>query len=220
MNLDELAKNVMSGEEGLQFMQNPSSNSMFLENTNHGTLCNKSSTVDENHNQEIKHYSLQPQLSSTLGLEDFLIRANVIKNRNKFDDQPQMEPKFYQQINDMMMPMPIQCYSDIGFENHQSMDVVNNYSEKTTNMAMTTVTTSNDCYLSGERKRTFANEKMEKNIERRQRRMIKNRESAARSRARKQAYTKQLEQEVLELRNTNNWLKKQKVTHSNFLGLY
>lgn len=190
MNLDELAKNVMSGEEGLQFMQNPSSNSMFLENTNHGTLCNKSSTVDEmcreNHNQKIiKHYSLEPQLSSTLGhetsLEDFLISANVIKNGNRFDNQPLMEPKFHQQINDMIMPMPIQFYSDIDFENHQSMNVVN---KKITNMAMTT--TSNDSHLSGERKRTFTDEKMEKSIERRQRRMIKNRESAARSRAKKQ----------------------------------
>ncbi|KAF5789122.1 putative transcription factor bZIP family [Helianthus annuus] len=38
---------------------------------------------------------------------------------------------------------------------------------------------------------------VEKVVERRQRRMIKNRESAARSRARKQAYTMELEAEVV-----------------------
>ncbi|KAK9269811.1 hypothetical protein L1049_025384 [Liquidambar formosana] len=40
--------------------------------------------------------------------------------------------------------------------------------------------------------------------------MIKNRESAARSRARKQAYTNQLEHQVLQLRKTNSRLRKQK----------
>ncbi|GMI74558.1 abscisic acid responsive element-binding factor 1 [Hibiscus trionum] len=41
---------------------------------------------------------------------------------------------------------------------------------------------------------------LEKVVERRQRRMVKNRESAARSRARKQAYTLQLEAEVAQLK--------------------
>ncbi|XP_039134180.1 bZIP transcription factor 27-like [Dioscorea cayenensis subsp. rotundata] len=45
--------------------------------------------------------------------------------------------------------------------------------------------------------------------DRRQRRMIKNRESAARSRARKQAYTKQLEKEIASLADENSRLKKE-----------
>ncbi|KAL3696089.1 hypothetical protein R1sor_010165 [Riccia sorocarpa] len=49
----------------------------------------------------------------------------------------------------------------------------------------------------------------EKTVERRQRRMIKNRESAARSRARKQAYTVELEAEVNQLKDENQRLKKQ-----------
>ncbi|KAK9290453.1 hypothetical protein L1049_008623 [Liquidambar formosana] len=48
---------------------------------------------------------------------------------------------------------------------------------------------------------------VEKVVERRQRRMIKNRESAARSRARKQAYTVELEAELNQLREENNHLK-------------
>ncbi|KAK9066740.1 hypothetical protein SSX86_014063 [Deinandra increscens subsp. villosa] len=49
---------------------------------------------------------------------------------------------------------------------------------------------------------------IEKVVERRQRRMIKNRESAARSRARKQAYTMELEAEVSELKQKNQELKR------------
>ncbi|KAL2644143.1 hypothetical protein R1flu_011730 [Riccia fluitans] len=52
----------------------------------------------------------------------------------------------------------------------------------------------------------------EKTVERRQRRMIKNRESAARSRARKQAYTVELEAEVTQLKEENNKLKRQQLT--------
>lgn len=49
---------------------------------------------------------------------------------------------------------------------------------------------------------------LEKVVERRQRRMIKNRESAARSRARKQAYTLELEAEVAKLKETNQELQR------------
>lgn len=49
---------------------------------------------------------------------------------------------------------------------------------------------------------------VDKVVERRQRRMIKNRESAARSRARKQAYTMELEQEVQKLKEENQELRK------------
>ncbi|XP_068661735.1 protein ABSCISIC ACID-INSENSITIVE 5-like [Aristolochia californica] len=52
---------------------------------------------------------------------------------------------------------------------------------------------------------------VEKVIERQQRRMIKNRESAARSRARKQAYTVELEAELDQLRMENVRLKKEQL---------
>ncbi|KAG2663663.1 hypothetical protein I3760_16G043600 [Carya illinoinensis] len=53
-----------------------------------------------------------------------------------------------------------------------------------------------------------SNGAVEKVVERRQRRMIKNRESAARSRARKQAYTMELEAEVAKLKEENEELRK------------
>ncbi|XP_078444360.1 abscisic acid responsive elements-binding factor 2 isoform X2 [Wolffia australiana] len=52
---------------------------------------------------------------------------------------------------------------------------------------------------------------VEKVVERRQRRMIKNRESAARSRARKQAYTLELEAEIAKLKKQNEELLKKQV---------
>ncbi|XP_075108727.1 ABSCISIC ACID-INSENSITIVE 5-like protein 6 isoform X1 [Nicotiana tabacum] len=52
---------------------------------------------------------------------------------------------------------------------------------------------------------------LEKVVERRRKRMIKNRESAARSRARKQAYTLELEAEVEKLKEINKELHKKQV---------
>ncbi|KAJ8763592.1 hypothetical protein K2173_002475 [Erythroxylum novogranatense] len=52
------------------------------------------------------------------------------------------------------------------------------------------------------------NTALEKVVERRQRRMIKNRESAARSRARKQAYTMELEAEIAKLKELNRELQR------------
>ncbi|XP_077241169.1 ABSCISIC ACID-INSENSITIVE 5-like protein 2 isoform X2 [Tasmannia lanceolata] len=57
---------------------------------------------------------------------------------------------------------------------------------------------------------------VEKTVERKQKRMIKNRESAARSRARKQAYTNELEIKVNRLEEENERLKKKEVGISSF----
>ncbi|KAL6532841.1 ABSCISIC ACID-INSENSITIVE 5-like protein 2 [Orobanche gracilis] len=59
------------------------------------------------------------------------------------------------------------------------------------------------------RKRAGPTDIVEKSVERRQKRMIKNRESAARSRARKQAYTNDLEYKVSRLKEENKRLKRQ-----------
>ncbi|XP_062111839.1 ABSCISIC ACID-INSENSITIVE 5-like protein 2 isoform X2 [Humulus lupulus] len=61
------------------------------------------------------------------------------------------------------------------------------------------------------RKRVAPEDVVEKTVERRQKRMIKNRESAARSRARRQAYTHELENKVSRLEEENEKLRRQKV---------
>ncbi|TKY49811.1 ABSCISIC ACID-INSENSITIVE 5 protein 2 [Spatholobus suberectus] len=60
------------------------------------------------------------------------------------------------------------------------------------------------------KKRGTSEDMVEKTVERRQKRMIKNRESAARSRARKQAYTTELEHKVSLLEEENEKLRRQK----------
>ncbi|KAD6119639.1 hypothetical protein E3N88_10910 [Mikania micrantha] len=66
-----------------------------------------------------------------------------------------------------------------------------------------------DRQMSG-KKRFASGDVMEKTVERRQKRMIKNRESAARSRARKQAYTHELENKVSRLEEENERLRREK----------
>ncbi|KAJ7972014.1 ABSCISIC ACID-INSENSITIVE 5-like protein 2 [Quillaja saponaria] len=60
------------------------------------------------------------------------------------------------------------------------------------------------------RKRVASGDVVEKTVERRQKRMIKNRESAARSRARRQAYTQELEIKVSRLEEENERLRRQR----------
>uniref|UniRef100_A0A0D9V708 BZIP domain-containing protein n=1 Tax=Leersia perrieri TaxID=77586 RepID=A0A0D9V708_9ORYZ len=67
-----------------------------------------------------------------------------------------------------------------------------------------------DSQTPGRKRGMFSGDVADKLIERRQKRMIKNRESAARSRARKQAYTNELENKVSRLEEENVRLKRQK----------
>ncbi|CAM8878791.1 unnamed protein product [Rhodiola kirilowii] len=60
------------------------------------------------------------------------------------------------------------------------------------------------------RKRNSSMEVVEKSVERRHKRMIKNRESAARSRSRKQAYTNELESKVSRLEEENERLRRKR----------
>ncbi|KAI4388482.1 hypothetical protein MLD38_000805 [Melastoma candidum] len=58
-------------------------------------------------------------------------------------------------------------------------------------------------------KRGSGNSSADDSEDKRRRRLMKNRESADRSRARKQAYTNELENEVAHLRKENAWLRSQ-----------
>ncbi|KAL8117592.1 hypothetical protein AgCh_015466 [Apium graveolens] len=76
--------------------------------------------------------------------------------------------------------------------------------------------TLSDTQIPG-RKRNASGDVVEKNVERRQKRMIKKRESAARSRAYYvilQAYTHELENKVQRLEEENERLKRQHVSFS------
>ncbi|CAH1451286.1 unnamed protein product [Lactuca virosa] len=68
------------------------------------------------------------------------------------------------------------------------------------------------------RKRVTSGDVIEKTVERRKKRMIKNRESAARSRARKQTYTHELENKISRLEEENERLRRQKLMTSTTLS--
>ncbi|KAK3025682.1 hypothetical protein RJ639_042022 [Escallonia herrerae] len=219
-----------------EVIQNPSSSSssssppLFRGNiTFHGKLSKK--TVDEVWEHVNAAYGHDPSVQSqpTLGettLEDFLVRR---ENQNGFvTPQPvleinpivvvkqvpellwlQMHDTLHQAVLESNFQVSQFCFKNPVMEN-------NGYSDNQLALpilpvqAAAATTDSATSEVGVERKRQFHDGTMEKTIEKRQRRMIKNRESAARSRARKQAYTNQLEHEVCQLGRINNWLKKLK----------
>ncbi|CAL0299192.1 unnamed protein product [Lupinus luteus] len=77
------------------------------------------------------------------------------------------------------------------------------YSETVATMSLS------DTQTLGQKRVASGNVVVEKTVERKQKRMIKNRESAARSRARKQAYTQELEIKVSRLEEENERLRRQ-----------
>lgn len=174
--------------------------------------------------------TLEENQQLTLGevtLEDFLLTAGVVaegsserKNEGSFANtdgssstlqmsmsqqrqwvqylQPQSQyPQ--QNLMNVYMEMPQQM-SMVGGNSVISMDVSN--PEDQMCLPSSLIGTCG-------RKRSVSEGNMNKTVERRQKRMIKNRESAARSRARKQAYTNELEHKVSCLEEENERLRKQ-----------
>ncbi|KAB2076510.1 hypothetical protein ES319_A06G045800v1 [Gossypium barbadense] len=213
--------------------------SFFLGNINfNGTLSKK--TVDEVWKEIVNNGGgnvnamdnrfVQHQL--TLGettLEDFLVRAGVINGGIQdgvihpqqfmaIDPMPvvsqqadwlQFQMAAVQQQQQMTMMDSNLNVPESVYEN-QVVDVGYHENQLAITMPMPAMSaTSSDSQPTAARKHRYS-DVMEKTIERRQKRMIKNRESAARSRARKQAYTNQLELEVDQLKKMNSWLKRQK----------
>lgn len=83
------------------------------------------------------------------------------------------------------------------------------YPDSQINISSPTLGALSDSHMTGG-KQVVSGDITDKLVDRRQKRMIKNRESAARSRARKQAYTNELENKVSRLEEENKRLKKQK----------
>ncbi|KAK6246122.1 Basic-leucine zipper domain - like 10 [Theobroma cacao] len=216
-----------------------SSASFFLGNFNlNGTLRKK--TVDEVWKEIVDHGNVNAmdnqfvQQQLTLGettLEDFLVRAGVINTASQngvLDPQQfmaidpvavvsqqadwlQFQMATVQQQQQQQMTMMDSNFNvpDSSVYEGQVVDVGYPKNQLAMTMLPAMSATSQDSQATTARKRRCS-DVMEKTIERRQKRMIKNRESAARSRARKQAYTNQLEVEVDQLRKMNSWLKRQK----------
>jgi ABA responsive element binding factor len=241
MNLDELLKSVWSVEtnQGMSGIEYGSVTERHVSSV--GQIASASSlsqdlskkTVDELW-QDIKQGSKKSvDRQSTLGemtLEDFLVKAGVVSESAKKNPGPDMDtvmnlPPQQQQPHWMhyqipsVQPQPppqqqnmLNVYMPPGHQSIPIMDASAGYTDGQITMSPSPVMGAlSDTQQTPGRKRGEPEDVVEKTVERRQKRMIKNRESAARSRARKQAYTHELEHKVERLEQENERLKRQKM---------
>ncbi|KAL2465848.1 ABSCISIC ACID-INSENSITIVE 5-like protein 2 [Abeliophyllum distichum] len=239
MNVDELLNSVWTAEANNQAMEvvdydptfgQPALDSSLNPQLSFRLFTDLNKTVDELW-QHIQQGQSSLDRKATLGemtLEDFLVKAGVVAESfsgkinpgSVYDmvdetrqDQwteyqiPEMHPQQQQSVLPVLIPgHPIQQPSHNG--GNTMIDAV--YSEmeivmSPSNLRGTTSGTQNP------RRRRIPPGVIEKSVERRLKRMIKNRESAARSRARKQAYQHELESKVSRLEEENQRLKQMKV---------
>ncbi|GER52582.1 basic-leucine zipper transcription factor family protein [Striga asiatica] len=214
MNLDELLKTVWTVEASNQVIgpgPNPSPNPGPDPDPNLTLPIDLSKkTVDEvwqdiQEQQQGQESNLLDR-KATLGemtLEDFLVKAGVVS-------QSRRNPSLMTQQQQAQWMMNYQAAVFVPGHNH----IVDGQSYSESQMMMSSSSplmggALSDTQTPG-RKRVAPDDIAEKSVERRKKRMIKNRESAARSRARKQAYTHELENKVTRLEEENERLKKQK----------
>ncbi|KAI4307341.1 hypothetical protein L6164_030541 [Bauhinia variegata] len=193
-----------------------------------------------NQQHHVNNNQLQQSNLGGTTLDDFLVRASFVGNQDNNSTVPDAHPhltidprvmsqraewlplqmimpNINQQQQQQQMRGLSSDFSSVSKSEHEiEKPVVEiGYSENPLAIPMpmpTMLSSSSDSQAAAanEKKRRYTDELMEKSIERRQKRMIKNRESAARSRAKKQAYTNELEDKKFRLQKTNNWLKKLK----------
>uniref|UniRef100_A0A7N0TL19 BZIP domain-containing protein n=1 Tax=Kalanchoe fedtschenkoi TaxID=63787 RepID=A0A7N0TL19_KALFE len=174
----------------------------------------------------------QPTLGE-LTLEDFLAKAGIVaetptikgNGRNAGDDSHNSlpQPSQWMEVQQPMIQQPIaqppmlQCGNMVpvflpGHHHaHQSLPMAMAYPHTQTSLSSPHSAGTMSDTSSVVRKRVATADIGDKSAERRHKRMIKNRESAARSRARKQAYTQQLEERLAELEEENAKLKGEEV---------
>ncbi|XP_042004061.1 ABSCISIC ACID-INSENSITIVE 5-like protein 2 [Salvia splendens] len=222
MNLDELLKNVLT-VEGVEYGQSgpcqPPSGS-FLNRQSSVSISRDLSkkTVDEvwkDIQLEQKRSSLDRNFNlGEMTLEDFLVKAGVdligLLQQDQWTSYPisGVAPQ-QQQQQQSMMPVYMPCHAiqqPMPLGGNSVLDTA--YPETLLMSSSPLMGTSSDTQTI-RRKRVPSDDIAEKGVERRQKRMIKNRESAARSRARKQAYTHELENKISCLEEENEMLKKQ-----------
>ncbi|KAJ6870247.1 ABSCISIC ACID-INSENSITIVE 5-like protein 2 [Populus alba x Populus x berolinensis] len=211
MNLDELLKSVDTGGSWSSPLRRQGSLTL-----SRGLSKKTVEEVWRNIQQENKKDAENRERNAPLGemtLEDFLVKAGVVTESAPL--QQQESAQWMQFQNPTVPEPPYQNNIMTGFmQGHpvqQSLPVADAaYPNSQMNLSPSSLMgTLSDTQTPG-RKRVASGDVAEKTVERKQKRMIKNRESAARSRARRQAYTNELEIKVYHLEEENERLRKQK----------
>ncbi|BAU01505.1 hypothetical protein VIGAN_11075200 [Vigna angularis var. angularis] len=201
MNLDELLKSVWSadmqdGQAASDSSLNPQGNVTLSRD-----LSRK--TVDEVwRDMQLKKDEKTQKRNPTLGemtLEDFLVKAGVVGDSNGGSLQ---HGHWMQYQHSSVQHQNMVGGYVTGHAIQQPFVLDASYSEPASVIGALS-DTQTPC-----RKRLASGDVVEKTVERRHKRMIKNRESAARSRARRQAYTQELEIKVKQLEEENERLRR------------
>ncbi|XP_052190129.1 ABSCISIC ACID-INSENSITIVE 5-like protein 3 [Diospyros lotus] len=196
VHFDDLAKTVISADQEGKSNQtlssssscSSSSGSIFLENFSRKTL--DFPAADD----------IKPLHQYLGGLGDFLVNPQPLMEIDPMVVVPQQQPDWFK------FPAQVFQHQTAGsnfpiFPEFETAGVKADLAETQLGLPVP---------VGNEIQRWIKDEMMEKTIERRQKRMIKNRESAARSRARKQAYTNKLEFKASQLKETICCLLKRK----------
>ncbi|URD71833.1 Basic region leucine zipper [Musa troglodytarum] len=193
----------------------------------HRNAALRSHRVEQVHQDGAGYACRQPTFGE-MTLEDFLVKAGMVREGHGGQGAPSPHPQ-------PMAPPPsaLQQYEMTGFGHMVGMAgyvdeqvlgaaVVRSPASPLSSDGMARGQVDNSVPGCGAdvprtvdgvgRKRPGNGETVDKVVERRQRRMIKNRESAARSRARKQAYTVELEAELNVLKEENARLREEQRT--------
>ncbi|KAM0940369.1 putative transcription factor bZIP family [Dioscorea sansibarensis] len=238
MNMDELIANIWNADDRQQPLANSSSPAAPATSVAAGIQRQNTLTVpaplsrktvdevwSEIHRNEQPSDNLKrpssannPPRQQTLGemtLEDFLIKAGVVRDLRRAPSPPAPTQHYAVMSFSMGSSEAHGVYGGgmiVGGENEYSGDLGSPASSVSPDM-MGVEPSEADLEVRGfgARKRPADAAAVEKVAERRQRRMIKNRESAARSRARKQAYTVELEQELSQLKGENARLREEEM---------
>ncbi|KAF7852210.1 hypothetical protein BT93_L5363 [Corymbia citriodora subsp. variegata] len=185
------------------------------------------------HNESVGEEERAPAFGE-ITLEDFLLKAGVMAELppvgqnggliSGFDSASAPLPNVPQCIQWMQYHLPsipqsqnviagltvgdhmVQPRIPIG--THPAVDAV--YPDTQISMSPSTLMGALSDVQSPGRNTVTPGDVVEKTVERRRKRMIKNRESAARSRARRQAYTHELEHKVMRLEEENARLRRQR----------
>ncbi|KAJ4905095.1 ABSCISIC ACID-INSENSITIVE 5-like protein 2 [Raphanus sativus] len=218
MNLDELLKSVCSVEANQQQQQQQEDLSLSRQGSLTLPRDLSKKTVEEvwkdiQHNntngsnaQERRDNNKQATLGD-MTLEDLLLKAGVVTEtvtggggglgENNIPQAAGPWVQYHQLPSMMPQGQSFMPYPPVG-DMQGAM------------VSQSSLLMGGDTQTTPGRKRVASGEVVEKTVERKQKRMIKNRESAARSRARKQAYTQELEIKVSRLEAENERLRRQK----------
>ncbi|MFS7933761.1 putative transcription factor bZIP family [Helianthus anomalus] len=234
MNLDELLKSVCTAETNMNLEPVSGSGSgSFLARQSSVNVAQdlRKKTVDEvwqdiqqgqkkSNDNDVRHKRHKrggdQERQCTLGemtLEDFLAKAGIVAGSgNKSVDSNVSNQQQAQWMQYQVTP--IQPQQSVYIVSHRPVGanamMEMGYPESQMITAPSQLMRNLSDTQTPGRKRVASGDVMEKTVERRQKRMIKNRESAARSRARKQAYTHELENKISRLEEENERLKRQK----------